>query len=294
VVKSKVVTPYLFILPCVFMLAVFVYMPLIQNFFYSFQDFSMLSGKKSFVGFKNYVTLLSDSVVVTALINNIKYAIISVIFQVCFGLVLAAILEDDSIKKISPFFRTIFFIPVVISITVICLLFAFIYNPTEGLLNVFLQAIGLESWAKPWLGSSSTAIYAVIAVSQWQSVGYCMMLFIVAIQKIPEEIYEAAKIDGAGKIKSFFNITLPQVKEMFFVTSIITVTGAFMVFNEPFILTKGGGPGTSSITVAVHMYQSGFFRDSMGYASTIAMVMFLITAVLAIIQTLLFRTGKGD
>lgn len=276
------------------MLALFVYMPLIQNLVYSFQEFSMLSGKRSFIGLDNYKTLFSDPVIVTALINNVKYAVISVIFQVGFGLILAAVLEDEAFRKISPFFRTIYFIPVVISITVICLLFTFVYHPTDGLLNLFLEAIGLGSWAKPWLGSGSTAIYAVIAVSQWQSVGYCMMLFIVAIQKIPADLYEAAKIDGAGKIRSFFNVTLPQVKEMCFVTSVITITGAFMVFNEPFIMTKGGGPGTSSITVAVHMYQTGFFKDSMGYASTIAMLMFLITAVLAFAQTVFFRTGKGD
>ncbi|MDO3677599.1 carbohydrate ABC transporter permease [Paenibacillus ehimensis] len=276
------------------MLALFVYMPLIQNLVYSFQEFSMLSGKRSFIGLDNYKTLFSDPVIVTALINNVKYAVISVIFQVGFGLILAAVLEDEAFRKISPLFRTIYFIPVVISITVICLLFTFVYHPTDGLLNLFLEAIGLGSWAKPWLGSGSTAIYAVIAVSQWQSVGYCMMLFIVAIQKIPADLYEAAKIDGAGKIRSFFNVTLPQVKEMCFVTSVITITGAFMVFNEPFIMTKGGGPGTSSITVAVHMYQTGFFKDSMGYASTIAMLMFLITAVLAFAQTLFFRTGKGD
>ncbi|WP_127483805.1 carbohydrate ABC transporter permease [Paenibacillus ehimensis] len=276
------------------MLALFVYMPLIQNLVYSFQEFSMLSGKRSFIGLDNYKTLFSDPVIVTALINNVKYAVISVIFQVGFGLILAAVLEDEAFRKISPLFRTIYFVPVVISITVICLLFTFVYHPTDGLLNLFLEAIGLGSWAKPWLGSGSTAIYAVIAVSQWQSVGYCMMLFIVAIQKIPADLYEAAKIDGAGKIRSFFNVTLPQVKEMCFVTSVITITGAFMVFNEPFIMTKGGGPGTSSITVAVHMYQTGFFKDSMGYASTIAMLMFLITAVLAFAQTLFFRTGKGD
>ncbi|MFP4975458.1 carbohydrate ABC transporter permease [Paenibacillus sp. CN-4] len=291
---KKTLTPYLFVFPCVLMLAVFVYMPLIQNFFYSFQNVSLLSGKSSFAGLDNYKSLFSDPIVSQGLINNIKYAVISLIFQVGFGLVLAAILEQEFLRKIAAVFRTIFFIPVIISITVICLLFSFIYNPTDGLLNMFLQGVGLEEWAKPWLGSGTTAIYAVIAVSQWQSIGYCMMLFIVAIQKIPRDLYEAAKIDGAGSLKTFFSVTLPQVKEMIFVNSLLTVTGAFMVFNEPFILTRGGGPGTSSITIAVLMYQSGFVKDSMGYAATISLLIFVITAVLALIQTFTFRTGKGD
>lgn len=286
--------PYLFVLPCILMLLVFIYFPLIQNFLYSFQSFSTLSPTRAFVGLDNYRAMLSDEVVVTALINNLRYAVISVICQVGFGLVLAAILEDKAFRKISPIVRTTYFLPVVISMTVICLLFSFIYNPQVGLLNSFLKTIGLEKLAKPWLGLSSTAPYAVIAVSQWQSVGYIMMLFIVAIQKIPEELYEAAEIDGASKFRRFLNITLPQVKEMFFVASLITITGAFTVFNEPYILTKGGGPGVSSTTIAVHMYQSGFFKDKMGYASTLAVLIFTITASLAVVQMLAFKTGKED
>jgi raffinose/stachyose/melibiose transport system permease protein len=288
------IAPYLFILPCIVMLAVFIYFPLIQNILYSFQSFSTLSPTRMFVGLNNYKTLLSDKVVVTALTNNVRYAIISVSCQVCFGLVLAAILEDKAFRRIAPIIRTTYFLPVVISMTVICLLFSFIYNPQMGLLNSFLKIIGLESLAKPWLGLSTTAPYAVITVSQWQSTGYVMMLFIVAIQKIPEDLYEAAEIDGANKFRRFINITLPQVKEMFFVATLITITGAFTVFNEPYILTKGGGPGTSSTTIAVHMYQSGFFKDKMGYASTLAVLIFLITASLAVVQVVMFRTGKED
>jgi raffinose/stachyose/melibiose transport system permease protein len=274
------------------MLGVFVYYPLVQNVIYSFFRFSAFSPEKIFVGIENYRMLLKDGVVLTALRNNVRYAIVSVIVQVCWGLVLAAVLEDKALRRVSPFFRTTFFLPVVISISVICLLFGFIYSPIDGILNNFLTLVGLGSWARPWLGSGKTAIWATIAVSQWQSVGYVMMLFIVAIQKIPEELYEAAEIDGAGKLRRFFVITLPQVKEMFFVTSVITVTGSFLVFNEPYILTKGGGPGTSSMTLAVHMYQSGFFKDMMGYASTIAVVIFLISAALSIVQLKAFKSGE--
>jgi raffinose/stachyose/melibiose transport system permease protein len=274
------------------MLGVFVYYPLVQNVVYSFFRFSAFSPGKVFVGLENYRMLLKDSVVLTALRNNVRYAVVSVIVQVCWGLVLAAVLEDKALRRVSPFFRTTFFLPVVISISVICLLFGFIYSPIDGILNNFLTLVGLGSWARPWLGSGKTAIWATIAVSQWQSVGYVMMLFIVAIQKIPEELYEAAEIDGAGKLRRFFVITLPQVKEMFFVTSVITVTGSFLVFNEPYILTKGGGPGTSSMTLAVHMYQSGFFKDMMGYASTIAVVIFLISAALSVVQLKAFKSGE--
>ncbi len=284
--------PVLFVLPSVLLLGVFMYYPLVQNFVYSFFRFSAFSSSKVFIGFQNYTHLLKDDIVITALRNNLRYAIVSVIFQVCFGLVLAAILEDRAFRRVSPLFRTMFFIPVTISISVICLLFGFIYRPMDGLLNQFLSLIGLDVLTRPWLGSAKTAIWATIAVSQWQSIGYVMMLFIVAIQKIPEELYEAAEIDGATKIRRFFAITLPQVKEMFFVTTLITVTGSVMVFNEPYILTQGGGPGTSSITIAVHMYQSGFFKDMMGYASTLAVVIFLISIILGILQLAVFKSGE--
>lgn len=291
---KKELTPILFVLPCFIILFIFIFIPLIQNFIYSMYSFTGFSPTKTFIGLGNFKSLLQDKVIVTALTNNVRYAIISVIFQVFLGLILAAVLEDSIFRKIAPFFRVVYFMPVVISISVICLLFSFIYNPQMGILNNFLKLVGLGKYTKPWLGLSKTAPYAVIAVSQWQSMGYIMMLFIVAIQKIPKELYEAAEIDGAGRLRRFFSITVPQVKETIFVTTLITITGSILVFNEPYILTKGGGPGTSSITMAVHMYLSGFLRDDMGYASALAIIIFMITAVLAVIQLRLFRSGKEE
>lgn len=291
---KKKIMPLVFVLPSLIFLVIFVFIPLVQNFYNSFFNFSVFSQSKEFVGWENYGILLGDKTVRVAIINNVKYAVISVIFQVALALILAAILEDKVVRKIAPFIRVTYFMPVMISISVIALLFSFIYNPQIGLLNSFLELIGLESLQKPWLGNPKTAIYAVIAMSQWQSVGYIMMLFIVAIQKIPKDLYEAAEIDGAGKIRRFMNITVPQVRETIFVNTLITITGSMLVFSEPYILTKGGGPGISSITMAVHMYQMGFFKDKMGYASTLAVLIFLITAILAIIQIKLSKTGKDE
>ena len=120
-----------------------------------------------------------------------------------------------------------------------------------------------------------------------------MILFVVAIKKIPKELYEAAELDGAGKIRQFFSVTVPQVRETLFVNTLITINGSMLVFNEPYILT-GGGPGTSSTTLSVYMYQMGFFRDKMGYASTIAITIFMLTAIFALIQIKISRTGKED
>lgn len=285
--------PVLFLLPSVIFLLIFVYFPLIQNFYNSFFDFSVFSKTKSFVGLDHFKELLTDKVVSVSLLNNIKYIIISVILQVGFALILAYILEDKVFSRFAPFFRVVYFIPVMISISVIALLFGFVYNPQMGILNSFLELIGLDSLAEVWLGNSTTAIYAVIAMSQWQSIGFITMLFIVSIQKIPKDMYEAAEIDGAGKIRKFFSITVPQVREAIFVNTLITITGSMLVFNEPYILTNGG-PGFSSMTMSVHMYQTGFVKDNMGYASTLAIIIFILTAVLALIQIRISRTGKGD
>ncbi|MFK9093830.1 carbohydrate ABC transporter permease [Bacillus salipaludis] len=291
--RKKKILPILFLLPSFALLLIFVYIPLLQNFYNSFFDFSVFSQTKTFVGLENFKVLLTDKVVSVALINNVKYMIISVILQVGFALVLAYILEDKVFSRLAPFLRVVYFIPVMISISVIALLFGFVYNPQMGLLNSFLELVGLDSFAEVWLGKPKTAIYAVIAMSQWQSIGFVTMLFIVAIQKIPKELYEAADIDGAGKIRKFFSITVPQVRESIFVNTLITITGSMLVFNEPYILTNGG-PGFSSMTMSVHMYQTGFVKDNMGYASTLAIVIFILTAVLALVQIRLSRTGKDD
>ncbi len=282
-----------FTVPALLILSLFVFYPLVRNMIYSFQSFTLSSVAKEWVGLKNYMTLFSDKIILTCLKNNILYALISIVIQVGFGLVLAAVLEDVAFRKLSPVLRSIYFVPTVISMTVVCLLFEFIYNPQIGLLNSFLEIIGLPGLTRIWLGSKKTAMFSVIAVSQWQSTGYVTMLFIVAIQKIPKDLYEAAQVDGAGKIKRFFYITVPQVRQMFFVTMILTVSGAFTVFNEPYILT-GGGPGTATMVLSLHMYQTGFVKNNMGYASMIAMVIFVITALLSSVQFFSFGAEKGE
>ncbi|CAF1876517.1 carbohydrate ABC transporter permease [Bacillus subtilis] len=291
-VNQNKIIPYLFLVPALVFL-LFVYIPIFENVFLSLFQWSSFTPEKTFIGLKNYVELFHDPVFYQALTNNVLYAVISIVCQVFGGLILAAVLEDKLVRKWSPFFRTVFFLPVVISMTVIALLFDFIYNPETGLLNQLLQAIGLDQLTRAWLGDDSTAMLSVIFVSQWQSVGYIAMLYIVSIQKIPDELYEAARLDGAGKIQQFFHITVPQTKEMSFVAVVMTLTGAFTVFNEPYILT-GGGPGNASEVLSTFLYKSAFTKDMMGYASAIATVVLIITLALSLMQMKFFKTGKEE
>lgn len=281
----------LWVAPAVLLLAVFVYYPVVDNVRLSLYRWNAFSPKEIWVGLDNYATLGGDPVFWSSLFNNVAYAVVSVVCQVGGGLVLAAVLEELIRGRWKDFFRTVYFIPAVISLTITGLLFQFIYNPQIGLLNQLLDVLGLEAWEHSWLGESATAIWSIIAMSQWQSVGYVMVLFIVAMQRIPRELYEAAYIDGASRAQAFRSITVPLVREMTLLATIITISGAFLVFNEVQVMTAGG-PNNSSHTLGTWLYKSAFFNDQMGYAAAIAVVIFVITLAASIVQLFLNR-GKA-
>ncbi|WP_338786302.1 sugar ABC transporter permease [Metabacillus sp. FJAT-53654] len=282
---------YLYLAPAFLLLLLFVYYPIVKNFWLSFFEWSPFSPEKEFINIANYTRLFQDPIFYTALKNNLVFVGTSVVFQVIGGLILAAILEDIIFRRFSTFLRTVYFLPVLISMAVIGILFQYIYNPEIGLLNAFLTLIGLESLATGWLGNHETAMYAVIAVSQWQNIGWAAMLYILALQKIPQELYEAATIDGANRVQRFLNVTVPQSKEMIFVMSVYTITGSFLVFNEVFVLTVGG-PANATQVFSTYLYQKAFIDSELGYASAIANVMLMITLVFYLFQAKLFKTGE--
>ena len=281
----------LWVAPAVLLLVVFVYYPVVENLRLSLYRWSPFSPREVFVGLDNYATLGADPVFWSSLFNNAAYAVVSVVFQVGGGLVLAAVLEELVRGRLKGLLRTIYFVPAVLSLTITGLLFQFMYNPQIGLVNGLLDVLGLDAWKHSWLGESATAIWAIIAMSQWQSVGYVAVLFIVAMQRIPRELYEAAYIDGASRVQAFLRITLPLVREMTLLAMIITVSGAFLVMNEVWVMTAGG-PNNASHTLGTWLYKSAFFNDQMGYAAAIAVVIFIITMTASILQLFLGR-GKA-
>lgn len=281
----------LWVAPAVLLLVVFVYYPVVENLRLSLYRWGPFSPREVFVGLDNYAALRADPVFWSSLFNNAAYAVVSVVFQVGGGLVLAAVLEELVRGRLKGILRTIYFVPAVLSLTITGLLFQFMYNPQIGLVNGLLDVLGLDAWKHSWLGESATAIWAIIAMSQWQSVGYVAVLFIVAMQRIPRELYEAAYIDGASRVQAFFKVTLPLVREMTLLAMIITVSGAFLVMNEVWVMTAGG-PNNASHTLGTWLYKSAFFNDQMGYAAAIAVVIFLITMSASILQLFLGR-GKA-
>lgn len=287
--RLKRYSQLLWVAPAVVLLGVFVYYPVVENLRLSLYSWNAFSPKERWVGLDNYVALSADPIFWSSLFNNVAYAVVSVFFQVGGGLILAAVLEELVRGRLRGFFRTVYFIPAVLSLTITGLLFQFMYNPQIGIVNGFLDAVGLQAWQHSWLGESATAIWSIIAMSQWQSVGYVMVLFIVAMQRIPRELYEAAYIDGASRSQAFRRITIPLVREMSLLALIITVSGAFLVFNEVQVMTAGG-PNNASHTLGTWLYKSAFFNDQMGYAAAIAVVIFVITLVTSAIQ---LWVGRG-
>ncbi len=290
--SARAITPYLFLLPAVLVMLVFVYLPVVQNFYYSLFKWSAIDPKMDFVGLQNYVKILKDSIILVSLRNNVLYALISVLFQVGLALVLAAMLESHLIRpRWGTLFRNTLFLPSVLAITVVALTWQLIYRPDTGLINQALRAAGLEALTRTWLGEEGTAIYSIIGVSQWQWVGYCMVLFVVAIQAIPEELYESARIDGASAWQQFRAITVPLVRESTLVLTTVTVIGGFKVFDIVWVMTAGG-PNHASETLGNYLYRVGFRNDEMGYAAAIATLLFVITFVLTIVQLRVGRTGE--
>jgi raffinose/stachyose/melibiose transport system permease protein len=281
--RSAAVIGLIWVAPALLLLAVFVYWPLLQNISFSFLKWNIYSGEQQFIGTENYVDLANDPVFWRALMNNVWYAVISIVFQVFGALILAAIVESVRHEWWRKAFRAIYFIPSAISLTVAGLLFYFICQPGTGLLNVILDDIGLGGFSQAWLGHEDTAIFAIIAMSQWQGFGYSVLLFSVALQRVPVEIYEAAELDGVGPLRRFFQVSLPLVREMTGLMMIVTMSGAFQVFNEVMVMTSGG-PNNASQVLGTWLYHAGFITNDFGSAAAIGVAIFVITMLLAIAQ----------
>jgi len=290
-VRVKWYVPYLFVLPALALVVCILYYPVVQNIYTSFFATTAFSSNPRFIGLDNYIELFSDVEVLTALRNNIYYAITCLIFQCGGGLLLAILMESKPVRKIAGVYRTIYYIPSVISMTAACLLWKFIYQSRGGMVNEILAAVGLQSLQHAWLGEAGTAIWAIIAMAQWQFMGYYCMLLCVGIQKVPDDMYESAEIDGATEWQKARYITIPSIKETILVCTLIDVIGCLKVFTEVYVMTLGG-PGYASHTIGTLLYQNAFIYNRMGYAAAMGTMMFILIFVISLLQLKLSGSGK--
>lgn len=272
--KSWVI--FAFIAPALLIYGVYVVYSIVMTFYYSLFEWSGIDNFSIFIGLQNYITIFKDAVFWTSLQNNFLLVAASILTQLPLGLIMALLLFSP-IKGMR-FFRSVYFMPFLMSTVAIGILFIYIYDGNFGIINEVLGFIGLESLQESWLGNEKTAIWAVIATVCWQFAPFYMILFRASIVGIPEELYEAADIDGANSRKKFLNITLPLLTPAIVTSSILSIIGALKYFDLIYVMT-GGGPNNSTELMATYMYKHTFTNFNMGYGSSISFSMFIISFV---------------
>jgi multiple sugar transport system permease protein len=274
----------LFIAPALLLLAVFFFTPVIAGFALSLTDFDLYTlgdaHNLRFVALRNYGDLLGSGIFWTAFGNTLYFALVGGPLTVVVSLA-AALLVNAKVTRWKSFFRTVYFVPVVTTLVAVAIVFKYLYHPRFGILNRALETMGFPSI--DWLGNPKLAMFAIILLSVWKQFGYTMIIFIAGLQNIPDELYEAARIDGAGAWRQFRHVTVPMLGPTFLFVGVVTAIGQLQIFAEPYVMTRGG-PLNRTLTMVMLMYEQGFKFWRMGYAAAVAFVLFLIIGAATVLQ----------
>lgn len=276
---------YLFIALPVLLLAIFMILPIGMALFVSFTDYDIVNSP-NWIGFDNYIKMFRDPYFLISLKNTIIYTALFVPLGLVASLGAAILINMN--KKGASLFRTFFYVPVLCSTVATATIWYWLLNPQYGLINRVLGWFGINGPA--WLYDSNWAMFAIVMMSVWMTFGTNMMIFLAGLQGIPANLYEASKIEGASKWKTFRYVTWPSLSRTTFLVTTMLIINAFQVFDQAYVLTKGG-PGNSTITLVYYIYNEGFGGLKMGYASAISFVLFLIILVFSIIN---MRVNKED
>ncbi len=280
--------------PSLIFLFVFLIFPIIAALYYSFTDYDLMSPPR-LAGFKNYVNLLDDNRFPRSVLNTLFFAAGTVPTGTVIALLLATLINRH-IRAIYAF-RAFFYLPVVSSFVAVSLIWLWMYEPQFGFFNDLLEAVGLPRLK--WLRAPETSMLSIILLSVWKNMGLNMVIYLAGLQGIPPHLYEAAEIDGAGRYAKFFRITLPLLAPTTYFVVIIYFIGALQIFVQVFIMTSGannelfGGPLDSTITVVILIYANAFAYLKMGYASAMSFVLFLVIAVVTLLNARLLKYDIG-
>ena len=274
---SRQLTPYFFLLPALIVLSITVFYPALQAFYLSFTQYDLLSAPR-WIGWANFQRLWGDEVFWQTLRNTLLY-LVCVVPVLVFAPLGLAILVNQKLRGIR-WFRVAYYTPVIISMVVAGIAWKWLYAD-NGLLNQFLRLLGIPS--VPWLTSPDLAIFSVMVVTIWKGLGYYMVIYLAGLQAIPADLYEAAAIDGSDGVRKHWDITIPLMQPYLALVAVISAISATKVFEEVFIMTKGG-PLNSSKTIVYYVYERAFDRLEISYACTIGLVMFLIILLLSMIR----------
>lgn len=272
-----------FLAPTLILIIVYIYYPILNTFQYSFFNWDgMAKATMRWIGLQNYRQLLVDPIFWGALKNNLLLVIFSLFIELPLAFIIACTLKNLS-RRWAGFFRSVYFIPSVLSLTVVSLLWTMIYNFQWGLLNKGLGMVGLGFLQKGWLGDPHVALFAVFAVVVWIYVGYYMVLYMAGLNAIPNEIYEAATIDGTNAWQQLIHVSIPLMQEMIKATVLMSIIGSFKYFDLVFIMTQGG-PFRKTELLATYMYERAFAARKMGYGATIAIMILVVALIFTIVQ----------
>jgi len=278
-----------FLLPALIVYAGFFIYPFVTSVYLSFTQWNGVS-PPVFTGLANYAHLVADGEMWHALKNNLIWVVLGTAVPVAIGLVLSTVLWTG--VKGSIFFRTVYFLPLVVSPVVVGVIWGWIYNPLFGVLNRSLKMAGLSFLATGWLGNPNTALYAVLVTAIWGHLGFCVVVLFSALQKVDNELVDAATLDGASAVQRFWYVILPQISPVLTMVIVYTVIGGFNVFDVVYIMTQGG-PANASEVIATYTYQKSFQENEVGYGAALSMVMTII-ALLAAVVTLKLRSREED
>lgn len=278
----------LFVGPVFFSFLLFYFVPILLGLRYSFYDWNGISNSRTFIGIKNYVQLLSDRNYWDSIHFTVKYAFFYVILTNAFAILMA--LWANSALKSSIWIRICFFLPNVLSQVICGMLWKFIFNQAGGKLS---EITHIDIFGIKLLASSSTAWIAVLIVSLWTGIGYNMIIYLAGLVSIDKTYFESAAIDGAGKIRTFFSITLPLMMPSITITLFNTISSAFKMFDVSLSLT-GGGPGRSTQSMALDVYSTAFEENRMGYGQAKAVVLLVVVVILALIQVNVTRRKEVE
>ncbi len=288
--------PVLFIcisvLPAVILTLMFTIWPTVQALYLSFTNATSLGLNNKFVGLDNYIYMFHDKSFIQALKNTAKLMAVVPVITIFCSLVLAFVLNQCKLKEMV-LYRTLFYFPNIVSLTVVGIIWSFVFHPNVGIINKILGAVGLESLQRSWLGDSKTALWCIAFTLLWQAAGYYMVMHIAAMDGISPEIYESATLDGASAWRKLVSITMPLMKDIIGITFVLALSGTI---NLSFVLSQvmtGGGPNGASSVLLQYMYTQGFVNGNFGYAMAITVFTLAISVALSMLSRKLTDASEG-
>lgn len=275
----------LFLAPTVIGLGLFTFLPILASVVLAFFSWDIITPPR-FVGLENFANIAADPTIRVSFLNTIGFVVVAVTLQLAVALVLAVLVNTKMPGLLKSFFRSVLFFPLVLSAASVSIIMGYLFNENFGLVNHILNLLGMAD--VPWLTSTHGAMIVVILVYVWQNFGFSFLLFLGGLSSIPKEVYEAAQVDGATGWKQFWRITFPLVSPTTLVASVMAIISALQIFDQPYVLTRGG-PGDSTRTAVMVIYESAFKQLEFGRASAIGIV---LTVVIMLVTAIQFRLSR--